>query len=123
MRVVLVTQGISRVVQPLSDFLGVDLVAIIESAPRNYKPKKKALGSLLKYGLPGYAQRKGILYFLLDKANQSECIDWLQDLSPARALESKAFILIFLGRLNLLLLLQRVLFPIVTLVLHQSWPD
>ena len=81
MRVVLVTQGISRVVQPLSDFLGVDLVAIIESAPRDYKPGRLALAGLLNHGLSNYAQKKGIPYFLLDKTNQAECINWLMNLS------------------------------------------
>lgn len=82
MRVVLVTQGVSRVVQPVSDFLGADLVAIIESAPRNYKPAIKSLVRLSKHSLPKYVQQKRIPYFLLDKTNQPECITWLKSLSP-----------------------------------------
>lgn len=82
MRVVLVTQGISRVVQPVSEFLGADLVAIIESVPRDYNPTKKSSVSLLRHGLPKFAKHKRTPYFLLDKENQRECIDWLKSISP-----------------------------------------
>lgn len=82
MRVALVTQGISRIVQPVSEFLGADLAAIIESAPRNYKPTRKLLIGPFRYGLSRYAQQKDVPYFLLDRVNQPECIAWLKDLSP-----------------------------------------
>lgn len=82
MRVVLVTQGISRIVRPVSDFLGTELVAIIESAPRNYQPTNKSLFLRPKHALAQYAQRKFIPYFLLAKKNQAECIFWLKNLSP-----------------------------------------
>lgn len=82
MRVILISQGISRVVQPLTEFLGVDLVAIVESAPRNYNSAIRPLVGLPKHGLPKYAQQKSVPYFLLHKTNQGDCIDWLKKLSP-----------------------------------------
>jgi len=82
LRVVFVTQGLTRVLQPLHEFLGHDLIAVIESAPRSYKLEKWSLGRFFRNGLSKYAQKNGIAYFFLHKANQRECIDWLKTISP-----------------------------------------
>ena len=82
MKVVLVTQGVSRIVPPLADFLGPDLIAVIESAPRSYKARKMLFRGLFKRDLARYARKRSIPYFLLSKINQPECIDWLNTLSP-----------------------------------------
>ena len=63
MRVVLITQGISYVVQPLFDFLGSDLVAIIESAPRTYKGIKSPLSFFPNRGLSIYSHLRGFLFY------------------------------------------------------------
>ena len=78
----MVTQGISRVLEPVHGFCGKKLIGIIESAPRDYNYDDNILRLGIGQGLSRYAQHNGVPYFLLHKANEPKCIAWLKSLSP-----------------------------------------
>ena len=93
LRLVLITQGVSRIVAPLlaSEF---NVVGIVESAPRHYRQLARyqrlltgrALYSRLVPSLARHASHSGIPYFLLHRRNDTEFRAWLRRLEPDVAL-------------------------------------
>ena len=92
MRIVLITQGVSRVVVPLLNS-GHEIVGILESMPRGYDASKKTilldllkkLYSLANRGnvfLPGFCKNKGIPYNFLWAGNSEHIEGWLRALQP-----------------------------------------
>ncbi|MGR2882809.1 formyltransferase family protein [Vibrio vulnificus] len=84
MKVIIITQGISRIVMPLlnSDF---NIVGIIESAPR---PKKSKVYSLYRSAkgfignLARLSKKRGIPYYYLQGKVDSTVIDWVKQQDP-----------------------------------------
>ncbi len=87
-RVIIITQGVSRIVNPVVNNFKV--VGIIEDSPR-----KKASKSLLKRvisklyrlikgnkSLSYFCQNKRIPYFCLKKTNSDNCREWVLNLDP-----------------------------------------
>ncbi|MDP2747780.1 methionyl-tRNA formyltransferase [Pseudomonas sp.] len=93
MRILLITQGVSRVVEPLVNS-GHDVVGILESMPRGYdgsvkNPKiiflLKKLYSLVKgqdIFLSDYCKRKKIEYGYIWKGNAKDSSLWIESLRP-----------------------------------------
>ncbi|MER1969075.1 formyltransferase family protein [Castellaniella sp. GW247-6E4] len=93
MRIILITQGISRVVMPLLSS-GHEVIGILESMPRGFdasKKKPRLLGLLKKiYNLarkedvflPDFCRNRGIPYNFLWKGNSESVARWLRSLKP-----------------------------------------
>lgn len=93
MRIILITQGVSRLVEPLVNS-GHDVVGILESMPRGYdasvkNPKiiflLKKLYSLVKgqdIFLSDYCKRKKIEYGYIWKGNAKDASLWIESLRP-----------------------------------------
>ena len=91
-RVVLITQGVSRIVMPILVQRYVEVCGIAESAERGYNPhrtKRMSLPQLVKdvrklaqpkKSLSAVAKTHHLPYFLLHKENMSEFADWLKAL-------------------------------------------
>lgn len=91
MRIVLITQGVSRIVEPL--FAKFDIVGVVESAPRDYKShgvkaffrQIKMLISLFlakDKTLKSYCRNRNVPYQLLAPGSDAEVCGWLDKLSP-----------------------------------------
>jgi methionyl-tRNA formyltransferase len=120
-RLVLITQGVSRIVTPVLEQDSVEVVGIAESAPRDYSLVHSKTGALLSVirsiyrmgrsveTLEKVAQKRGIPYFLLHKSNQSDFKLWLKDrrvdlvviYSMSQLLEQDVIKIPSLGILNL----------------------
>lgn len=93
-RVVIITQGISRIVNPILNQTIVEVVGICESAPRNFVKSDSDKPTLKKYvkqmlavsrkndALKNKSTSAGISYFLLHKENLAAFRDWLDALKP-----------------------------------------
>jgi len=93
LRILLITQGMSRLVRPLFDS-GYTFVGVLESMPRDYGgPKKKfTIISLLKklytiakkrnISLSDFCSSKNIPYNIIWKKNTKEVADWVEKLNP-----------------------------------------
>lgn len=90
MKIVIITQGVSRIVKPLiGEF---NIVGVVESAPRGYKPYGlKALIRFVRFliallgkekSLKAFCIKRGIPYKLLFVGNDEEVSEWLKKLSP-----------------------------------------
>lgn len=121
LRVVLITQGVSRVVWPVLQQLDVQIVGIAESAPRGIVPAAEISGYVRKClqalkgrlssspSLAKIAEQKSIPYFLLHKANMESFAEWLKMLqtdllvvySMSQLLPPEILLIPRLGALNL----------------------
>lgn len=93
LRVVLISQSLPRVSQPLIDSKH-NVVGVIESAPRNYKKTKmlrdlvsffrtsKWLNINYKKSLKGYCNKKNIDYKFMTNGGDIEIEAWLKTLKP-----------------------------------------
>lgn len=91
-RVVLITQGISRVVGPVLQEQDIEIVGIAESAPRSFDLSEKGKLSIRRLvvairamaqrsrSLKNVADQNSIPYLLLHKGNQEQFVDWLRTL-------------------------------------------
>ena len=93
MKIIIITQGISRVVEPLING-GLNVVAIIESAPRGYTHSKvyqdigenfiaitkKIIGE--SQTLQNLCKSRGIGYHLMHKGNDSETENFVRSNNP-----------------------------------------
>lgn len=91
-RLVLITQGISRVVMPILTQRDVEVVGIVESAPRDYsrRPTRamtlrtvlaRALAMIRPApSLESVSKQHNLPYFLLHKANGKEFANWLKEI-------------------------------------------
>lgn len=118
LRIVIITQGISFIVQPLLESSD-DIVGIVESAPRNYsKVAKETLFSKVKTcyqlikgdkSLKNFAKEYEIPYILLDKGNHEQVAElvrkWFPDLivvySMSQLLRRSIFCIPALGTINI----------------------
>ena len=81
-RIIIITQGISPVVNPLVESGVCNVIGIIECAPR--KKKKKCILDTVrknKNALNCYADEKSIPYFYMEKSDD-KLRDWVQVLEP-----------------------------------------
>jgi methionyl-tRNA formyltransferase len=91
LRVVLITQGISRLVKPLMESRH-NLVGIIEAAPRKQNidnqsvlvKKLKKIYAFIKQiqNLNTYCIKNHLPYFYLDKTTDDKAIEWLENIKP-----------------------------------------
>lgn len=90
MKIIIITQGISRVVKPLiaSKF---EIIGIIESAPRSKGKRILGLKNLVKSSfsflhkknsLSSFSKGRKIPYFYLTKDNTDKLVIWLNNLQP-----------------------------------------
>lgn len=93
LKIVLITQGVSRLVGPLFNS-GHEIIGVLESMPRDYdalKPKSKLTGLLKKlYGiakgkdlfLRDFCEKRGVSYNSIWKDNAAEISVWIDFLKP-----------------------------------------
>lgn len=82
-RIVIITQGISRIVEPLIASDVCEVIGIIECAPR-IKTQKRILDVLRgqrKTALNAYADGKSIPYFYMEKSNEA-LREWVTKIAP-----------------------------------------
>lgn len=91
-RIILITQGVSRVVMPILEQRDVEVVGVVESAPRSYGPEqvksislRSTIDGLRKLVRPAASletvvNSHNLPYFLLHKANKGEFANWLKDM-------------------------------------------
>ena len=120
LRVIVITQGISRILEPVATS-GHTLVGIIESAPRNHKQGsrlrqlRRVLGKM-SAGLGGgsnslesYAKNKNIPYRYMTSSDDPGLEGWVRSLSPdlivvfsmSQLLKEKIFSIPAYGSINL----------------------
>jgi methionyl-tRNA formyltransferase len=80
MRFVIVTQGVSRIVKPVANTLGRDLIGVIESAPRGFRAT--AVSSKRITALNKFCLKSGKQYFLLHSENKAKASNWLREQRP-----------------------------------------
>lgn len=111
MKVIVITQGISRIVFPLLNS-GHEIVGIIESAPRPkkswvykvYRKSKKYIGKLARL-----CKARNLPYYFLDGKVKLDLLEWVQNKSPdiivvfsmSQLLPSELFNLPRFGTINL----------------------
>ena len=91
MKIVLITQGVSRLVEPLVNS-GHEVVGILESMPRGYNGTTAWITVVLKkiYSLmngrdtflPDYCRKRGVKYTFIWKKNSKEIARWVESLKP-----------------------------------------
>ena len=91
MKIVLITQGVSRLVEPLVDSAH-EVVGIVESMPRGYNGSESWIMAFLKrlyivmtganIFLPDYCRKKRIPYNFIWKQNSKEIACWVDLLKP-----------------------------------------
>ena len=89
LRVVLITQGVSRVVKPLLESRH-NLVGIMEAAPRAKRQLSLLPQILLKLkqifrpsnNLTNFCKKNNLAYFYLDKTTNNNAIEWLEKVNP-----------------------------------------
>lgn len=91
-RLILITQGVSRVVTPILTQNDVEVVGVVESAPRGYSlelNKSSAIRTIFQRGekilwpaasLMSAAQKNNIPYFLLHKSNKTDLAYWIKEI-------------------------------------------
>ncbi|UTC61611.1 methionyl-tRNA formyltransferase [Treponema sp. OMZ 787] len=87
MRIMIITQGVSRIVRPLLDS-NHDIVGIVEGAPRGYKSKNDFFIKRLYHKfftrntLKQIAKHKNIPYYFMTSSNDVKLQNWIEDLAP-----------------------------------------
>ncbi len=93
LRILLITQGVSRLVRPLFESEH-QVIGILESMPRDYDGSKnksilvrilKKIYSTVKKQdvfLPDFCRKKNIPYNFIWKKNSTEIADWIESLNP-----------------------------------------
>ena len=89
LRIVLITQGVSRVIKPLLESRH-NLVGIMEAAPREKKQFNlfhKTISKIIclfrpANNLTNYCERNSIAYFYLEKTTKNKAIEWLEKVKP-----------------------------------------
>lgn len=89
MRIIIITQGISRIVYPLLSSK-YDVVGIIESAPRGYIKRRKRFFLLKKLyhflfrivTLESLSKKKKIPYYFMTSSDDKQLQVWVKNLSP-----------------------------------------
>lgn len=87
-RIIIITMGISRIVEPLVD--NNEVIGIIECAPRKVKGNYlffsflKKLNSFFKKKktLKFYCEKKKLPYYYMDKGSNKELEDWVKKMNP-----------------------------------------
>ena len=120
LKCILITQGLSRVVEPLMKS-SHELVGVLESAPRNYKKKEKPYGivGLLRWvkgktigkniNLKRFCDINSVPYRFLTASDDANLIEWIEDLkldiivvfSMSQLLKEKIFSIPRFGTINL----------------------
>lgn len=87
MRIMIMTQGVSRIVSPLLDSKH-NIVGIVEGAPRGYKSQNKSFVKRLyhkfftKNTLQKIAKRMKIPYYLMTSSDDTKLQTWITNLDP-----------------------------------------
>ena len=120
LRIIVITQGISRILEPVATS-GHNLVGIIESAPRNHKQgsrlrQLRRVVAKLSAGFGGsptslesYAKNKNIPYRFMTSSDDPGLEDWVRSLAPdlivvfsmSQLLKEKIFSIPTYGSINL----------------------
>ena len=120
LRVLMITQGVSRLVEPLLNSQH-QVVGILESAPRNYKkqPGQYKLMGIARFfyskikrkqvSLKNKAEQAGLPYHFMTSSDQPGLVEWIKDLKPdiivvfsmSQLLKEKIFTIPKYGAINL----------------------
>ena len=120
LRVLMITQGVSRLVDPLLNSRH-QVVGILESAPRNYirRPGLVKLQGIARFfyskvkrkqlSLKNKAEQAGILYRFMTSSDQPGLVEWVKDINPdiivvfsmSQLLKEKIFSIPKYGTINL----------------------